>query len=189
MQNRLFQRHVTEAAIASEQEIRTGLSRYLARLWRYGLMLSHHRDTADDLVQATCLRALERAGQFASGTRLDHWLFSILHSIWLNEVRSRRVREGQGFVEADEALIFDGAARTETHILAIQVMNHVHALPEAQRSAVFLCYVEGLSYREVSEVLQIPIGTVMSRLAAARARIAEVTGPKSVAFSLRERVK
>jgi RNA polymerase sigma-70 factor (ECF subfamily) len=146
-------------------------------------MLSHHRDTADDLVQATCLRALERAGQFAVGTRLDHWLFSILHSIWLNEVRARRVREGQGFVEATETLAFDGAARTETHILAMQVMDHVHALPEAQRSAVFLCYVEGLSYREVAQVLEIPIGTVMSRLAAARARIAEATGPKLPAAS------
>jgi RNA polymerase sigma-70 factor (ECF subfamily) len=176
-----------EAEIASEQEIRTGLSEHVARLWRYGLTLSHHRDTADDLVQATCLRALERAAQFASGSRLDHWLFSILHSIWLNEVRSRRVRQGQGFVEAAEVLTFDGAADTETHILAIQVMNHVHALPEAQRSAVFLCYVEGLSYREVADVLQIPIGTVMSRLAAARARIAEVTAPKSSALRSREK--
>jgi RNA polymerase sigma-70 factor (ECF subfamily) len=146
-------------------------------------MLSHHRDTADDLVQATCLRALERAAQFSPGTRLDHWLFSILHSIWLNEVRSRRVREGQGFVEAAEALTFDGAATTETHILAMQVMDHVHALPEAQRSVVFLCYVEGLSYREVADVLDIPIGTVMSRLAAARARIAEATAPRLPTFS------
>jgi RNA polymerase sigma-70 factor, ECF subfamily len=69
------------------------------------------------------------------------------------------------------------------------VMNHVHALPEAQRSAVFLCYVEGLSYREVADVLQIPIGTVMSRLAAARARIAEVTAPKASALPPREKAK
>lgn len=189
MKTRRAGRRIPEASIASEQEIRTELGQHLARLWRYGMMLSHHRDTADDLVQSTCLRALERAGQFSSGTRLDHWLFSILHSIWLNEVRARRVRQGQGFVEAEEVLISDGAAKTETHILALQVMNHVNALPEAQRSAVFLCYVEGLSYREVSQVLQIPIGTVMSRLAAARARIAEVTGVKPAPFSSRETAK
>ncbi|MGO7580783.1 sigma factor, partial [Rhizobium ruizarguesonis] len=75
---------LAEAAIASEADIRSGLTENLARLWRYGLVLSHQRDIADDMVQATCLRALERADQFIPGTRLDRWLFSILHSIWLN---------------------------------------------------------------------------------------------------------
>jgi RNA polymerase sigma-70 factor (ECF subfamily) len=166
-----------EAAIASEDDIRTGLSEHLTRLWRYAIVLSRQRDVADDLVQATCVRALERAGQFVAGTRLDRWLFSILHSIWLNEIRSRRVRMGHGFVDADETLVFDGAQETETHILASQVLQRVQALPEAQRTAVFLAYVEGLSYREVAEVLDVPIGTVMSRLAAARAKLAEGMGP------------
>ncbi|ABC89560.1 RNA polymerase sigma factor protein (sigma-24) [Rhizobium etli CFN 42] len=161
----------SEAAIASEADIRSGLTENLARLWRYGLVLSHQRDVADDLAQATCLRALERADQFVPGTRLDRWLFSILHSIWLNEIRSRRVREGQGFVDASEVLIFDGAHDTETHVMASQVLRRVSALPEAQRTAVFLAYVEGLSYREVAGILDIPIGTVMSRLASARARL------------------
>ncbi|WP_184468166.1 RNA polymerase sigma factor [Rhizobium esperanzae] len=161
----------SEAAIASAADIRSGLMENLARLWRYGLVLSHQRDVADDLVQATCLRALERADQFIPGTRLDRWLFSILHSIWLNEIRSRRVRQGQGFVDAGEALTFDGAHDTETHVMAAQVLKRVNALPEAQRTAVFLAYVEGLSYREVAGILDIPIGTVMSRLAAARAKL------------------
>ena len=165
-----------EGVIASQEDIRAGLSRELARLWRYAVVLSRQRDVADDLVQATCVRALERAGQYAPGTRLDRWLFSILHSIWLNEIRSRRVRMGQGFVDADESLVFDGAQQAETHILASQLLRQVQALPEAQRSAVFLAYVEGLSYREVAAVLDIPIGTVMSRLAAARAKLAEGAG-------------
>lgn len=160
-----------EAAIASEADIRSGLTENLARLWRYGLVLSHQRDVADDLVQATCLRALERANQFTPGTRLDRWLFSILHSIWLNEIRSRRVRQGQGFVDAGETLTFDGAHDTETHVMAGQVLRQVNALPEVQRTVVFLAYVEGLSYREVAGILDIPIGTVMSRLAAARAKL------------------
>ncbi|MBB3133596.1 RNA polymerase sigma-70 factor (ECF subfamily) [Rhizobium pisi] len=162
---------LAEAAIASEADIRSGLTENLARLWRYGLVLSHQRDVADDLVQATCLRALERADQFMPGTRLDRWLFSILHSIWLNEIRARRVRRGQGFVDAGDALTFDGAHNTETHVMAGQVLRQVNALPEAQRTAVFLAYVEGLSYREVAGILDIPIGTVMSRLAAARAKL------------------
>jgi RNA polymerase sigma-70 factor (ECF subfamily) len=127
---------------------------------------------ADDLVQQTCVRALERATQFQVGTRLDRWLFAILHSIWLNEIRSRRVREGQGFVDAEQALVVDGARETETHVMAAQVLRRVGALPDAQRAAVFLAYVEGLSYKEVAAVLEIPIGTVMSRLAAARATLA-----------------
>lgn len=162
-----------EAVIASEHEIRAGLAQHLTRLWRYGVVLSRQRDVADDLVQATCVRALERANQFATGTRLDRWLFAILHSIWLNEVRSRRIRMGHGFVDADVALVFDGERDTETHVLANQVLRQVNALPEAQRTAVFLTYVEGLSYREVADVLSVPIGTVMSRLAAARAKLAE----------------
>ncbi|NNU38800.1 RNA polymerase sigma factor [Rhizobium sophorae] len=166
-----------EAAIASEADIRSGLTENLARLWRYGLVLSHQRDVADDLVQATCLRALERADQFIPGTRLDRWLFSILHSIWLNEIRSRRVRQGQGFVDAGETLTFDGAHDTETHVMAGQVLKQVNALPEAQRTVVFLAYVEGLSYREVACILDIPIGTVMSRLAAARAKLSDA-GPE-----------
>ncbi|WP_271024383.1 RNA polymerase sigma factor [Rhizobium sp. RCAM05973] len=167
---------VAEDAIASEEDIRAGLSQHLTRLWRYGVVLSRQRDVADDLVQATCVRALERAAQFTSGTRLDRWLFAILHSIWLNEVRSRRVRMGQGFVDADETLVFDGARETETHILAGQVLRRAQALPEAQRTAVFLAYVEGLSYREVADILGVPIGTIMSRLAAARAKLAEGMG-------------
>src|SRR5271165_5781471 len=68
---------------ASRREVRAGLEPCLARLWRYALTLSRASDVAKDLVQATCLRAIERADQFASGTRLDRWLFAILRSIWL----------------------------------------------------------------------------------------------------------
>jgi RNA polymerase sigma-70 factor (ECF subfamily) len=142
-------------------------------LWRYGLLLSRQRHVAEDLVQATCVRALERAEQFTPGTRMDRWLMSILHSIWLNEIRTRRVHQGQGLVEPDSALSFDGEYAAQTHVLAAQVIRRVDALPEAQRETVFLTYVEGLSYREVAEVLQVPIGTVMSRLATARAKLAE----------------
>jgi RNA polymerase sigma-70 factor, ECF subfamily len=150
------------------QEVKAGLAPNLARLWRYGVVLSGSRDTADDLVQATCLRAIERADQFQLGTHLDRWLFSILRSIWLNELRSRRVREGRGFVDASEALVFDGGRETETNIFAAQVLREVGKLPEAQRETVLLVYVEALSYREAADILAVPIGTVMSRLAAAR---------------------
>lgn len=170
---------ISEAAIASDIDIRTELGQHLARLWRYGLVLSRQGHIADDLVQATCVRALERAGQFVPGTRLDRWLLSIMHSIWLNEVRSQRVRQGQGFVDAESTLSFDGEHQAQNHVLAGQVIKCVNALPEAQRETVFLAYVEGLSYREVADILNVPIGTVMSRLAAARLKLAETALPRA----------
>lgn len=143
------------------------------RLWRYGLVLSRKRDIAEELVQATCLRAIERAHQFQRGTRLDRWLFTILHSIWIDEVRSRRIRMGQGFADAGTELVLDGAHDIETRAMANQLLRKVDALPEAQRGVVFLVCVEGFSYREVAELLKIPIGTVMSRLSAARSRLSD----------------
>jgi RNA polymerase sigma-70 factor (ECF subfamily) len=121
-------------------------------------------------VQQTCLRALERAHQFEPGSRLDRWLFSILRSIWLNEVRARRYREGAGHDDAAEVLTVDGARMLETNMTAARVLTEVQGLPEAQRETVFLVYVQGLTYAEAAEALAIPIGTVMSRLAAARLR-------------------
>jgi RNA polymerase sigma-70 factor (ECF subfamily) len=157
-----------------------GIRAELPRLWRYGLVLSGNRDTAEELVQATCLRALERSHQFIAGTRLDRWLIAILHSIWLNEIRARKVRQGQGLVDADAVLVFDGLKTTETNILAAQVLREVQDLPEVQRETVYLVYIEGLTYREAADTLAVPIGTVMSRLAAARAKLAglnpDVTG-------------
>ncbi len=159
---------------ASRREVRAGVELSLARLWRYALVLSKARDTADDLVQATCLRAIERADQFVPGTRVDRWLFSILRSIWLNEIRSRRIREGGGFVDAEDALVSDVVREIETNITASTVLRAIARLPEAQRETVLLVYAEGYSYAEAAAALGIPIGTVMSRLAAGRAALAKL---------------
>lgn len=159
--------------------VMTGLTTQLNRLWRYGLILSGNRSTAEDLVQATCLRALEKSNQFEPGTRLDRWLFSILHSIWLNETRAARYRRGQGLIDPETALIFDGIREIETNILAGQVLKEVQSLPEAQRETVFLVYVEGLTYREAAETLAVPIGTIMSRLAGARDKLAALATDQS----------
>ncbi|HEY6921115.1 MAG TPA: sigma-70 family RNA polymerase sigma factor [Methyloceanibacter sp.] len=143
----------------------------LPRLWRYGLVLSRDHATAEDLVQATCVRALERSSQFAVGTRLDRWLFSILRSIWINQLRAQKIRAGHGLIDAEEALVIEGAEQIETNIFAAQVFRQVQLLPEAQRETVFLVYVEGLTYQEAASVLNVPPGTIMSRLAAARLKL------------------
>ena len=159
---------------ASRREVRLGLEPCLARLWRYAVVLSSSRDVADDLVQATCVRAIERADQFEPGTRLDRWLFAIQRSIWLNEIRARRIREGGGFVEAEQALTFDGARDIEVNILTGEVLTALARLPEAQRETALMVYAEGYTYGEAAEALGIPIGTVMSRLATVRAALAKL---------------
>jgi RNA polymerase sigma-70 factor (ECF subfamily) len=131
-----------------------------------------HRADAKDLVQSTAVRVLERAHQFAPGTRFDRWCFTILGSVWKNELRSRAVRRGQGLVPIDDA----GLAAPETgdvNIQAREVLTLMTALPEAMRETLFLVYIEGYSYAEAAERLEIPVGTVMSRLANGRRRINE----------------
>jgi RNA polymerase sigma-70 factor, ECF subfamily len=159
---------------ASRLEVRAGLQSSLARLWRYALVLSKARDAADDLVQATCLRAIERADQFIPGTRLDRWLFAILRSIWLNEIRSQRIREGGGFVDAEDALISDGVREMEANITGSAVLRAISRLPGAQRETILLVYAEGYSYAEAATAFGVPIGTIMSRLAAGRAALAKL---------------
>jgi RNA polymerase sigma-70 factor, ECF subfamily len=159
-------------ARASDEAVRAGLAAQLRPLWRFGLVLSGNGQTAEDLVQATCLRALEKSQQFIPGTRLDRWLFSILRSIWLNDIRANKVRNPVELEEAEAVLVFDGIQAFQTNILAAQVLKQIQALPTALRETVYLVYGEGLSYAEAAQMLAVPIGTVMSRLASARTRLA-----------------
>jgi RNA polymerase sigma-70 factor (ECF subfamily) len=123
--------------------VRDGLDRLLPRLWRFCLVLSGNRSVADDLVQATCLRALEREDQFQPGTRLDRWLFRIAQTVWLNQLRAEKVRRGGGLVPVEQAGLIDAASDAEANLFANEVFSEVMALPEAQRAAVLLVYVEG----------------------------------------------
>ncbi|KMK82450.1 ECF subfamily RNA polymerase sigma-24 subunit [Pectobacterium brasiliense ICMP 19477] len=145
----------------------------MTRLWRYGLVLSRSHEVAEELVQSTCVRALEKSGQFTPGTQIDKWLFSILHSIWISELRARRVRLGQGFVESEALLAPDTRERNDDSRHYQKIMQRVSALPEAQRNTVFLVYVEGFTYQEAADTLSVPIGTIMSRLATARSTLAK----------------
>jgi RNA polymerase sigma-70 factor, ECF subfamily len=148
----------------SQREVSDGLKPFYPRLWRYCLALTGNRDRAGDLAQSACLRALEQAGKFQSGTRLDLWMYRLTQRFWLNELRADAVRRRGSMVALDEIEIADTKPDPESNILAREVLWEVMALPEAQRTTVILVYVEGFSYKDASEVLDIPIGTVMSRL-------------------------
>ena len=134
-------------------------------------MLTGRPDTAADLAQAACLRAIERHEQFAPGTHVDRWLFTIARRLWYNELRSLRVRTGGGLVALDEVDLPEENTAVETKILASQVLREMARLPEAQRLAAVLVYVEGFRDADAAEILDVPVGTIMSRLAAARRRL------------------
>ena len=153
------------------------LTALLPKLWRFALRLARHHEDAQDLVQRTCVRALERQHQWRPDTHPLSWLYAILHSIWLNELASRRLRRvdslSRGDDEEDIAVPDPAASDPEASLLYRQVVLAVDTLPEAQRVVMLLVAVEGLSYREASDVLGVPIGTVMSRLSRARLCIGE----------------
>jgi RNA polymerase sigma-70 factor (ECF subfamily) len=133
--------------------------------------LSGARNAAEELVQATCRRAIERADQFVPGTRIDRWLFAILRSIWLNESRASKVRKGGATADALGALSIGGA---HANTVTVDVLEAIGRLPEEQREMVLLVYGEGYRYAEAASALGIPINVVMSRLAAARSALAKV---------------
>jgi RNA polymerase sigma-70 factor (ECF subfamily) len=154
--------------VNGQPEMRAGLAEHLARLWRYGLILSGNRDAAANLVEATCARALERSDEFAAGAPLDRRLFSMLRSIWLATPRRREGIQADGAGDALRSLVLEGAAIGQTHAPLHQVLREVELLPPPEQETLFLVYVEGMTYRETAEILKVSEATVLSRLATAR---------------------
>ncbi len=144
-----------------------------ARLWRYCLALTGNLDQANDLAQAASVRVLEKSHQFEAGTQFDRWVFRIAQRIWFNELRSESIRRGGGLSSIDSEDLFDAQQSPDIQLSHRQMIMAVIALPEAQRITVYLVYIEGYSYREASESLGIPVGTVMSRLSVARSKLSQ----------------
>lgn len=146
--------------------LHTDIAALLPRLRRFARSITFHREDADDLVQVAVERAMNRSDQWEKGTRLDSWLFRIVKNAWIDEVRSRGRRE-QVFVpeEAGEQVGDDSA---EAHQQRLAIQKAVSLLSEEHRLVVGLVLVDGLPYKEAAAVLDIPVGTLTSRLARAR---------------------
>lgn len=160
------------------EQVRLELASLLPRFRRFGYALTGSLDDGDDLVQSACERALTRLDQFEPGTRLDSWMFQIMKNLWVDQKRSPRSFREVNADPADlEPLIASDAERElESRLSLAAVRRVVATLPPEQRSVVALVCVEGLSYREAAAVLDIPIGTVMSRLSRARMAVGQVLG-------------
>jgi RNA polymerase sigma-70 factor (ECF subfamily) len=158
----------------TDDRFRTRVAAMVPRLGRFAMALTRARADAQDLVQMTCERALARADQWQPDTRLDSWLFRIMQTIWLNELDARKVRSTAAARHQPlEEPGIDGEGLAEARLLLSRVRRIVDELTDIERATLNLVCVDGLSYREAAEVLNVPIGTVMSRLARARLRLME----------------
>jgi len=148
----------------------------LPRLRRFALVLCRSPSLADDLVQGACERALANAGSFTPGTRFDAWAFRILRNHWIDHLRRTRTEGMTEDVTVQTHLVGDaGEGPILNRLLLAEVQQIIDAMPPEQREVLLLVCVENLAYREAAEVLGVPIGTVMSRLARARKRLIELT--------------
>jgi len=157
---------------STEQSFRAELVGLLPRLRRFGRALTRHREDADDLVQTALERALNHRAQWEAGTRLDSWMFRIMKNAWIDEVRARR--RSSELIVNQEDIDAVGVATKDSHLESIAIRAAMLRLSEEQRLVVGLVLVEGMPYKEAAQVLEIPIGTLTSRLARARERLQEL---------------
>lgn len=165
------------------QDVRNDIVALLPRLFRFAHALTGSKQEAEDVVQTACERALTRLEQFTPGTRLDSWMFRIIRTVAIDRGRRERRTVAVDPFLLSEQIIDDARIAEQTSArqdLKI-VSSALDELPEQQRSVVLLVALEGLSYQEVAELLDIPIGTVMSRLSRARRKLAEAMEKKPVA--------
>ncbi|MHB8288463.1 MAG: sigma-70 family RNA polymerase sigma factor [Acidimicrobiales bacterium] len=152
---------------------------YMPALYSAGLRMTRNPSDAEDLVQETYLRAYRAFGTFQEGTNLKAWLYKILTNAFINSFRARKRRPQEVDVEDVEVLYLYRRLRgpqggpaegrsAEDEVLEritdTEVKAAVESLPESFRMTVLLADVEGFSYSEIAEVMDVPIGTVMSRL-------------------------
>jgi RNA polymerase sigma factor (sigma-70 family) len=159
------------------QRFESDMIALLPRLRRFAHALARSPADADDLCQATVERALKARAQWQPGTRLDSWMYRIMRNQWIDETRARGRRD-QTFApeEAGAHIGDDGARKAELRLEQTDLDRAMERLPGEQREAVALVLVEGLAYKEAAAVLDVPIGTLTSRLSRGREALVAAMG-------------
>lgn len=139
----------------------------LPRLRRFARALARDAADADDLCQMTVEKALLARASWQPGTRLDSWMYRIMRNAWIDTARARG-RASETFVDAEAGAAVGGDGGAEARVALGEVEAAMRRLPDEQREAVALVLVEGLAYKEAAEVLDIPMGTLTSRLVRGR---------------------
>ncbi len=156
-------------------DIRHRIVELLPRLRRFAYVLTGDVDRGDDLVQETCACALARLDQFQAGTRLDSWMFRIAQTRWFDRMRAQKVRGELLDLDAVQDVPGeDGRDVTESRLTLNKVSEGISRLPHDHQVLIALVVVDGLSYKEAADILDIPIGTVMSCLARARRKSLQI---------------
>jgi RNA polymerase sigma-70 factor, ECF subfamily len=156
----------------TELQVRRGIVELLPRLRRFALVLTSNPADADDLTQAGIERALQRTAQYNAAYKLESWMFGIMQNMWIDE-RRKLARRGPA-ASLDVVLNAegeDGRKTVEDRDLVMRLRRAIDALPDEQRAAVGLVLINQCSYKEAAEALNLPIGTVMSRLSRARQQL------------------
>lgn len=139
-------------------------------LRRYARALTGDAWAADDLVQDTLERACAKWSLWRSGSDLRAWLFAIMHNVWINQLRQAGRRT---LVDIEDAAGELQACEAEPGLL-IDLQRCLLQLPAEQRAVLLLSALEDFSYQDIAKMLEVPVGTVMSRLSRARTRLAEL---------------
>ena len=148
----------------------------LPRLRRFARGLAQNASDADDLCQAAIERALKSCEQWQQGTRLDSWMYRITRNLWIDHRRVAGRRGVHTPIDAVTQIAGDGIAELEAGALRGDVDGAMARLPDEQREVVMLVLVEGYAYREAADILEVPIGTVTSRLARGRETLMHLLG-------------
>jgi RNA polymerase sigma-70 factor (ECF subfamily) len=147
----------------------------IPRLRRYARALTRDVNAADDLVQDCLTRALGKVHLWQKGTDLRAWLFTILHNQYVNHVR-RAVREGAAVGLSDSEPMLTSAPNQSKRLELRDLERAIARLPEEQRSVLLLVGLEGMRYEEVATVLDVPVGTIRSRLSRGRETLRQLMG-------------
>jgi RNA polymerase sigma-70 factor, ECF subfamily len=147
----------------------------IPRLRRYARALTHDAVIADDLVQDCLTRALGKLHLWQDGTDLRAWLFTILHNQYVNYIR-RSAREGAAVRLTEREPMLARAPQQGKRLELRDLERAIAKLPDAQRSVILLVALEGMRYDEVAAILDVPVGTIRSRLSRGREALRRLTG-------------
>jgi RNA polymerase sigma-70 factor, ECF subfamily len=161
--------------IGASENVHQQIAALLPRLRRFARNLTRNPDDADDVVQIAVERALLKLEQWRRDARLDSWMFKIIRNVWIDELRARGRRDKIFLAEEAGENVGEAVIEREAELMSVQ--SAMARLPEEQRMAVSLVLVEGLPYKEAAEVLDVPIGTLTSRLARGREALQAMLDP------------
>jgi len=143
------------------------IEEYIPQLRRYAMALSHNPVAADDLVQESVTRALTKSRLFKEGTNLRAWLFTIMHNVHISN--ARRYKHIGAPIDPDIAAATLSTQPSQEEPLFLKALEKaMQIIPDTQRIAVVMAGIEGMSYEEISEQLNVPVGTIKSRVSRGR---------------------